>query len=77
MNAKAAIEARIKVKKRAFAARELRRAEDDATLTGDLAAFFFQHDSGAPNFTLEALLYPKSHVGEDAVFIRIPQAGDR
>jgi hypothetical protein len=77
MNAKAPIEARIKVKKHAFAARELRRAEDNATLTGDLAAFLFQHDSGAVKVTLEALLDPESHVGEDTIFIRIPEAGGR
>jgi hypothetical protein len=53
MHAKASVRPRIKIKEDSLTTRELRRAEDDATLAVHLTSLFFEDDSVGVHFTLE------------------------
>src|SRR4051812_48847372 len=77
MNTQAAISPGVEIEQDALAARKLRRAVDDATLTISLAAFFFKDDAARIDLALERRFNVNGDVGEDAILLGVRPAGER
>src|SRR5581483_8715355 len=77
MHAQAAVAPGVEVEQDALAARELRRAVDDAALACDLAAFFFEDDAALVDCAFQRLFNINGDISEDAILIRIQAASER